>query len=271
MITLKPYPIESRSNRKEFPDISRGDPTTSETFMRAFSSCFHPGSVWHERRGSGRIDRRDRGIIAQVIPDCSILEGLQDGVMTSPGGNVERAFASAKEQYAEWGVDVDAALTRLATIAISLHCWQGDDVGGFENTGQELGGGLAVTGHYPGKARTPDELRSDLDKTLTLLPGSHRLNLHASYAETGGRKVERDALEPEHFQRWIDWAKSRHIGMDFNPTYFAHPLAADGYTLAHRRQGHPPVLDRSWDRLPAHRRGDRQGPGNPLRDQRLDS
>src|ERR1700677_1516612 len=128
--------------------------------------------------------------------------------MTSPAANMERAFASAKEQYAEWGVDVDAALTRLATIAISLHCWQGDDVGGFENTGQELGGGLAVTGRYPGKARTPDELRSDLDRTLTLLPGSHRLNLHASYAETDGNSVKRNALEPEHFQRWIDWAKS---------------------------------------------------------------
>ena len=107
--------------------------------------------------------------------------------MTSPAENVERAFASATEQYAEWGVDVDAALTRLATIAISLHCWQGDDVGGFENTGQELGGGLAVTGRYPGKARTADELRSDLEKTLALLPGTHRLNLHASYAETGGQ------------------------------------------------------------------------------------
>jgi L-rhamnose isomerase len=153
--------------------------------------------------------------------------------MTFSSGTMGRAFASANELYAEWGVDVDTALTRLATITISLHCWQGDDVGGFENTGQELGGGLAVTGHYPGKARTPDELRSDLDRTLTLLPGSHRLNLHASYAETGGRQVERNALEPEHFQRWIDWAKSRHIGMDFNPTFFAHPLAADGTTLTH--------------------------------------
>jgi L-rhamnose isomerase len=162
--------------------------------------------------------------------------------MTSPGGNTDRAFASAKEQYAEWGVDVDAAMTRLATIAISLHCWQGDDVGGFENTGAELGGGLAVTGRYPGKARTADELRSDLDKTLSLLPGSHRLNLHASYAETGDRKVERDALEPEHFQRWIDWARARHIGMDFNPTYFAHPLAADGNTLTHPEK----AISRFW-------------------------
>jgi L-rhamnose isomerase len=153
--------------------------------------------------------------------------------MASVDGNATRAFASARQQYAEWGVDVEAGIRRLSAIAISLHCWQGDDVKGFENTDQELGGGLAVTGHYPGKARTPDELRADLDQTLALLPGSHRLNLHASYAETGGRKVERDALEPEHFERWIDWAKSRRIGMDFNPTYFAHRLAADGYTLAH--------------------------------------
>jgi L-rhamnose isomerase len=153
--------------------------------------------------------------------------------MTFSDGNHERAFASARDQYAEWDVDVDQALARLSTIAISLHCWQGDDVGGFENSGQEIGGGLAVTGNYPGKARTPDELRSDLDKAMALLPGSHRLNLHASYAETGGRKIERNALEPAHFERWIDWAKSRRIGMDFNPTYFAHPLVADGCTLAH--------------------------------------
>src|SRR5271167_3062540 len=153
--------------------------------------------------------------------------------MAAPGTNGENAFTLAKERFAEWGVDVESALRRLSTIAISLHCWQGDDVGGFENTGQEIGGGLAVTGNYPGKARTPDELRMDLEKALSLLPGSHRLNLHASYAETGGRKVERDALQPEHFQRWIEWARSQKIGMDFNPTYFAHPLAAGGYTLAH--------------------------------------
>jgi L-rhamnose isomerase len=153
--------------------------------------------------------------------------------MNAADTNVERAFACAKEQYAEWGVNVETALKQLSTIAISLHCWQGDDVGGFENRGQELGGGLAVTGRYPGKARTPDELRSDLDQTLTLLPGTHRLNLHASYAETGDRPVERNLLQPEHFQNWIDWAKSRRIGMDFNPTFFSHHLADDGYTLAH--------------------------------------
>jgi L-rhamnose isomerase len=161
---------------------------------------------------------------------------VRDGVMASPGENVGRAFAIAQNQYAEWGVDVEVALRRLSAIAISLHCWQGDDVGGFENSGQELGGGLAVTGHYPGKARTHAELRADLDKTLSLLPGSHRLNLHACYADTEGRKIERDQLQPDHFQMWIDWAKSRRIGMDFNPTYFAHPLAADGYTLAHADQ-----------------------------------
>lgn len=153
--------------------------------------------------------------------------------MSSAQEKWNRAITLAREQYAEWGVDVDAALERLDSVAISLHCWQGDDVGGFENTGQAIGGGLAVTGNYPGKARTPDELRMDLEKALSLLPGSHRLNLHAIYAETGGRKVERDALEANHFERWIDWARSRRIGMDFNPTYFAHPLAASGFTLAH--------------------------------------
>jgi L-rhamnose isomerase len=153
--------------------------------------------------------------------------------MAKSATSAERVFALAQEEYAHWGVDVGAALAHLASVAISLHCWQGDDVGGFEESGQEIGGGLAVTGNYPGKARTADELRSDLNKTFTLVPGSHRLNLHASYAEIQGPKVERDALTPEHFQNWIEWAKSRRIGMDFNPTFFAHPLAKYGYTLAH--------------------------------------
>src|SRR3954470_21992539 len=100
--------------------------------------------------------------------------------------NIERSFALAKERYAELGVDVEAALKKLPGIPISLHCWQGDDIGGFENTGSALGGGLAVTGNYPGKARTPDQLRGDLQKALSLIPGKHRLNLHASYAETAG-------------------------------------------------------------------------------------
>jgi L-rhamnose isomerase len=162
--------------------------------------------------------------------------------MVTSGSSSERAFALAQEQYAQWGVDVDQALERLGKVAISLHCWQGDDVGGFEASGQEIGGGLAVTGRYPGKARTADELRLDLEQTLALLPGSHRLNLHASYAETGGRKVKRDALEPDHFRNWIDWAKSRRVGVDFNPTFFAHALAESGYTLAHP----DPEIARFW-------------------------
>src|SRR3954454_17040237 len=147
---------------------------------------------------------------------------------------VEQAFGLAVERYAELGVDVRRAISRLPGIPISLHCWQGDDIGGFENSGSELGGGLAVTGNYPGKARTPDELRADLDKAMSLIPGKHRLNLHASYAEFAGQKVDRDQLEVAHFQSWIDWAKSRNIGLDFNPTFFAHPKAADGFTLSHR-------------------------------------
>src|SRR5436190_11676059 len=121
--------------------------------------------------------------------------------MSHPSGQIEQAFALAKERYAALGVDVDSALDHLAKIPISLHCWQGDDVGGFENTGAELGGGLAVTGAYPGKAHTAEELRSDLDKALALIPGTQRLNLHASYAETEGRRVERNELAPEHFSR----------------------------------------------------------------------
>jgi L-rhamnose isomerase len=146
---------------------------------------------------------------------------------------LDKAYELAKEQYAEIGVDTDRALERLASIPISLHCWQGDDVGGFENNGEDLGGGLAVTGAYPGKARTADELRGDLDLALSLIPGKHRLNLHACYAETGGKKIDRDALEPKHFDKWIEWAKKNRMGMDFNPTYFAHSLASDGFTLAH--------------------------------------
>jgi L-rhamnose isomerase len=147
--------------------------------------------------------------------------------------HIRSAFALAGETFAQSGVDVERALRQLPKIPISLHCWQGDDVGGFENSGAELGGGLAVTGNYPGKARTPEELRRDLEKTFSLLPGKHRVNLHASYAETTERRVERNELTPAHFRAWIDWAKSQKLGLDFNPTYFAHPMAADGFTLSH--------------------------------------
>jgi L-rhamnose isomerase len=157
-----------------------------------------------------------------------------DVAVAIPDSAIQDAFQLARERYAALGVDVDAAIDRLKTVAISLHCWQGDDVGGFENPDGELGGGLAVTGNYPGKARTPDELRSDVEAALSLIPGRHRLNLHAFYAETGGRKLDRDQLDVENFRGWIDWAKERGLGMDFNPTYFAHDLAREGFTLAHR-------------------------------------
>lgn len=149
----------------------------------------------------------------------------------------ESNYLFASECYARLGVGVDEALEKLTRIPISLHCWQGDDIGGFEGSREDVGGGLAVTGNYPGRARTPHELRSDIDKALSLIPGRHRLNLHASYAETNGRKVERNELEPEHFANWLDWAKSGGLAIDFNPTYFGHPKADDGFTLAHADAG----------------------------------
>src|SRR6187397_778661 len=127
----------------------------------------------------------------------------------------EHAYTDAKERYAELGVDTEAALTRLAAVPISLHCWQGDDVGGFEQFGTGLTGGIAATGNYPGKARTPEELRSDASRALSLIPGKHRFNLHASYGEFGGKAVERDEIGPEHYSRWIDCAKQEGIGLDF--------------------------------------------------------
>ena len=146
---------------------------------------------------------------------------------------IEQAFDLANQRYFESGVCVKTAIKKLSSVTISLHCWQGDDVGGFEGTNDEIGGGLAVTGSYPGKARTPQELRSDLEKAYSLIPGNHRLNLHASYGEFN-TPVDRNQVAPEHFQGWIDWAKDRGIGLDFNPTFFAHEKADDGFTLAHQ-------------------------------------
>ncbi len=150
---------------------------------------------------------------------------------------IQDAYALAQERYAMLGVDADQALETLAQISISLHCWQGDDVAGFESPDTELGGGIAATGNYPGKARNADELRSDLDKAYSLIPGSHRLNLHAIYAETGGKKVERNELRPEHFAAWVAWAKETGHGIDFNPTCFSHPKAESGFTLASYDEG----------------------------------
>jgi len=151
---------------------------------------------------------------------------------------IEQAYEAARQCYAKLGVDTDNAIKKLSDIAISLHCWQGDDVGGFETVGAELsGGGIQATGNYPGKARTIDELRTDIEKALSMIPGKHRLNLHACYLDNGGKFVDRDEITVEHFQSWIDWAKGNGLGMDFNPTYFSHEKAADGFTLSHIDKG----------------------------------
>ncbi|GAB4130870.1 L-rhamnose isomerase [Thermopirellula anaerolimosa] len=151
--------------------------------------------------------------------------------------DIDKAFEAAAARYAELGVNVASALEKLASIPISMHCWQGDDVGGFESDAGLSGGGIMATGSYPGKARNPDELRQDADQAFRLIPGRHRFNLHAIYLESGGKKIERDAVAPEHFSRWMDWAAERGIGLDFNPTFFSHPLANDGFTLTHPDEG----------------------------------
>lgn len=142
-------------------------------------------------------------------------------------------YEQAKAYYEQWGVNVDLALKQLTQIPISIHCWQGDDISGFETIKSELSGGIDVTGNYPGKARNGDELRSDLEKALSLIPGKHRVNLHAIYAETDGQFVDRNEILPEHFTKWVDWAKQNGLGLDFNPTLFSHEKANDGLTLSH--------------------------------------
>ena len=141
-------------------------------------------------------------------------------------------YEYAKSLYAEIGVDVDEALKKLYSTKISIHCWQGDDVVGFENK-SGLSGGIAATGNYPGKARNPMELMGDIDKAVSLIPGKHKLDLHAIYAITNGEKVERDAIKPEHFKPWVEFAKERGMGLDFNPTVFSHEKVVDGLTLSH--------------------------------------
>jgi L-rhamnose isomerase len=143
------------------------------------------------------------------------------------------SYLLAKEKYSKLGIDVDKVLEKLEKVSISLHCWQGDDVSGFENPDGQLTGGIQATGNYPGKARNAEELRSDLDKALSLIPGTHRLNLHAIYLENNGEKVDRNEIQPKHFENWVKWAKEKGMGLDFNPTCFSHPLSADGFTLSH--------------------------------------
>ncbi len=154
-----------------------------------------------------------------------------------------KSYDTAREAYALLGIDTDAVIDRLAAIPVSIHCWQGDDVGGFERPGATLsGGGIQATGNHPGKARSIEELRSDLEKVFSLVPGPHRLNLHASYGEFGGEFVDRDMIEAKHFAGWVEWARKLGIGIDFNGTFFSHPLADSGYTLASK----DPAIRRFW-------------------------
>lgn len=145
--------------------------------------------------------------------------------------NTEKAYQIAKEQYAAIGVDTDAVLKKLSEIKISMHCWQGDDVGGFLFKDIELSGGIQTTGNYPGKAENVEQLRQDIEKALSLIPGKHKLNLHAIYADTD-EKVDLDKLEPKHFAGWVEWAKKNDMGLDFNPTCFSHPMADSGFTIS---------------------------------------
>jgi len=148
---------------------------------------------------------------------------------------IEDRYETAKTRYAEIGVDTDKALKQLRGISLSLHCWQADDVSGFEKPGSSLeGGGIQATGNYPGKARTIDEMRKDLEFVNSLIPGKHRLSLHAIYGDFGGKLVDRDGISPAHFKSWVDWAKKQGIGVDFNSTFFSHPKASEGFTLAHK-------------------------------------
>ena len=158
-------------------------------------------------------------------------------------------YELAKQKYAEIGVDTEAAIEKLFNTPISVHCWQGDDVMGFETSQNELSGGIAATGNYPGKATTPAQLREDIKKVFSLVGGKHRLSLHANYAETNGKVVERNNLLPEHFENWLEFAKSEGIGLDFNPTLFAHPKA-DGFTLANLDDGFNPFA--AFKMLKAH-------------------
>ena len=150
---------------------------------------------------------------------------------------VKQAYGIAKAQYADLGVDTDVVLNKMNEVVISLHCWQTDDVGGFETPDATLsGGGIQATGNYPGKATSIEQMRADLGKVLALLPGKHRLNLHAIYGDFKGEKVDRDQIEVKHFQSWIDWCKKLGIGLDFNATCFSHPRAADGFTLSSKNE-----------------------------------
>lgn len=146
--------------------------------------------------------------------------------------DIRQDYEAAKSRYAGFGVDTDKAIETLKKLSLSIHCWQGDDVTGLEG-GRALTGGIMATGSYIGKARTADELRADIDKAFSLIPGGKKLNLHAMYPEFDGEPVDRDKIGPQHFQKWIDWAKKNGYGMDFNPTMFSHDMFRDNMTITH--------------------------------------
>ncbi|MFR6033957.1 MAG: L-rhamnose isomerase [Bacilli bacterium] len=149
-----------------------------------------------------------------------------------------KAYNTAKDKYAAFGVDTEKVLKFLDSIPLSMHCWQGDDVGGFESPDSSLsGGGIQTTGNFMGKARNPEELRADIAEARKYIPGKTRLNLHAIYGEFGGKKVDRNEISFEHFKGWVDWCKSQNMALDFNPTFFSHPLANGGFTLSSSDKG----------------------------------
>jgi L-rhamnose isomerase len=143
-----------------------------------------------------------------------------------------QSYSIATDRYAHYGVDTETAIGDLSAVSLSLNCWQGDDVTGFESFGAQTSGGIQATGNYPGRARTPDELRCDIERALSLIPGKHRVNLHAMYGDFRNRPADRDAIAPEHFAAWIEWAQAQSLPLDFNATCFAHPKAASGFTLS---------------------------------------
>jgi L-rhamnose isomerase len=158
--------------------------------------------------------------------------------------SIEKAYDLAKAVYGNFGINTGKAIRAALDIPVSINCWQGDDVTGFEGAGGLSGGGIIATGNYPGRARNGDELRQDAEFLFSLIPGEKRFNLHMLYAETGGKNVSRDALEPEHFQRWMTWSRKKKIPLDFNPSFFSHPLAESGYTLSSA----DPKVRRFWIR-----------------------
>lgn len=173
--------------------------------------------MMQEAPGDRSADKVHGGRVGQQMPQTN---------------SITKAYELAREHFATLGVDTEAVLARVDAVPVSMHCWQGDDVKGFENPNGELTGGIQVSGNYPGRARNAVELRADLDKAMSLIPGAKRLNLHAIYLETD-KPVERDAIEPRHFANWVDWAKANQLGLDFNPSCFSHPKSADNRTLSH--------------------------------------